>query len=57
LSFRKPGFLFELLDNAFVAISDLAQANQLATALDAAVWPCKLDELAGHYCRWSKPWA
>jgi hypothetical protein len=50
LQLKQAGIAFELIDNAFVAIADLAQANQLAAALDAEVLHRKLDELAARYC-------
>jgi hypothetical protein len=47
---NQAGIAFELADNAFVELADLAQANQLAADLDIAALHRKLDELAGHYC-------
>lgn len=47
---KQAGIAFELADNAFVYIADLAQANHLAATLDIEALHRKLDELASHYC-------
>jgi hypothetical protein len=46
----QAGIDFELADNAFVAIADVAQANRLAAELEIEILHRKLDELAAHYC-------
>jgi hypothetical protein len=44
------GIDFELADNAFLAIADFAQANQLAEAFAAEMLHAKLDHYAALYC-------
>ena len=46
----QAGIAYELADNAFLEIADVAQANQLAADLDIEALHQKLDHLAACYC-------
>jgi hypothetical protein len=46
----QAGMDYELADNAFVRISDFAQAQQIADSLSVEWLHAKLDELARRYC-------
>jgi hypothetical protein len=47
---KQRGITYTLRDNAFVQVSDYAQANALADGLDAKQLHAKLDQAARRYC-------